>query len=220
MCEAIQQGLDVHTATAALIYNVEYADVTEDQRTAAKTVNFSLVYGQGDDASAAALKISVSEAKAFKRRYFNNLPEVNPFIQTVQEVVKQRGYVRNFYNRRRRLKSDEAYKATNALIQGWAADYIKSKMVLLYRYLTNGGFLSRILMVVHDEVIFEIHETEEHIVPVLRWLLSDFKLYRVPITAGVDVGCPDWGHKETVDCGFREPNEQELEWLGKTLLRV
>src|SRR6185312_7581903 len=95
-------------------------EVTEKERDDGKTINFSLVYGQGDEATARSLKKSVGEAIRFKAQYFAAIPEIQPFINSVHRVTRTRGYIRNWYGRRRRLKYDEAYKAPNALIQGCA----------------------------------------------------------------------------------------------------
>ena len=210
LIEAIKKGWDVHQATAAIIYGVPYEEVTEEQRTKAKTVNFSLIYGQGDKATADSLKMSLDEARSFKAKYFAMIPEALPFIRTVQTVTKLRGYIRNFYNRRRRLKLDEVYKAPNALIQGCAADYMKHKLVLIYKFLMAHGYKTRMINVVHDEVVFEVHKSELFLIPKLRWLLSDFENFRVPITAGVDRGNPSWGEKEEVNIDFEPLTEEEM----------
>lgn len=211
LIEAIKNGLDIHTATASLIFNVPYDEVTEDMRARAKTMNFASIYGMGDENRAVALKCTLSEAMRFKDRYFANIPEAEPFINTVQRVVRTRGFVKNWYGRRRRLRSDEAYKAVNALIQGWAADYIKSKIVRTYKFLCMNNYKTRMINVVHDEVVQEIHQDEKFLVPKLRWLLSDFDTYRVPITAGVEYGAPSWGQKvEPDDVGFESFTEDEL----------
>jgi DNA polymerase-1 len=156
--------------------------------------------------------MAVGDAVRFKNRYFANIPEAKPFIDSVERVTRTRGYVVNFYDRRRRLKSNEVYKAPNALIQGCAADYIKHKMVRIYKYLKMNSLKTRMLLVVHDELIFEIHKDETHLIPKLRWLLSDFETFRVPITAGVEKGNPSWGQKiEPEDMGFEAFTEEELE---------
>jgi len=203
LIQAIINGQDIHRATAAIIYNVPYDEVTDEQRSKAKTVNFSLIYGQGDQALADSLKMTIGDAVRFKNRYFANIPEAKPFIDAVERVTRTRGYIVNFYGRRRRLKSDEVYKAPNALIQGCAADYIKHKMVRIYKYLKMNNYKTRMLLVVHDEIIFEVHKDEKHLIPKLRWLLSDFETFRVPITAGVEKGNPSWGQKiEPENVGF------------------
>lgn len=212
LIEAIKNGHDVHQATAAIIFNKPYEEVTEDERAKAKTINFGLIYGQGDELTAALLKMTVAEARRFKQHYFAMIPEALPFIHTVHKVVRTRGYVKNKYKRRRRLTWDEAYKAPNALIQGCAADYIKHKIVLIYKFLMAHGYKTRMVNVVHDELVLEVHKSELHLVPKLRWLLSDFKEFRVPITAGAEKGNPSWGEKvDPGDVGFEPLTEEEMQ---------
>ena len=206
LIEAIKNGHDVHAATAATIYRKTIDEVLPDERQRAKTINFSLIYGQGDEASARAFGTSVAEAREIKANYFAHIPEARPFIRTVHAVVEQRGYVRNFFGRRRRLKVDEAYKAPNALIQGCAADYIKHKLVDMYKYIKYYNLDIKLINVVHDEVVIECHESAKEHLPMLRWLLSDFSMFRVPITAGAEKGSPSWGEKvEEAEMPFTEP---------------
>lgn len=213
LLEAIKRGHDVHQATAAIIFNKPYEDVTDDERSKAKTINFGLIYGQGVDLTAASLKMTKAEATRFRNHYFAMIPEAAPFINTVQRVIQARGYVKNFYGRRRRLKSDEAYKGPNALIQGWAADYIKHKLAIIFKFLMAHGYKSRMINIVHDELIVELHEDELHLAPKLRWLLSDFTTFRCPITAGADWGNPSWGEKVApeADIGFDPLTYEEME---------
>lgn len=212
LIEQIKMGFDIHAATAAIIYNKSIEDVTEDERQRAKTINFSLVYGQGDEASAASLKLTISEARRFKDHYFAMIPEALPFIQTVHKVVRAKGFVTNFFKRRRRLDYNEAYKAPNALIQGCAADYIKHRLVLRYKFLMAHAYKTRMINVVHDEVVDEVHKSERFLVPKLRWLLSDFETFRVPVTAGAEMGSPSWGEKISPDeVGFEPLTEEEMQ---------
>lgn len=212
LIEAINKGHDVHTATAAIIFNVPIEEVTDEMRGKAKTINFGLIYGQGVDLTATSLKMSKNDAYKFRERYFAAIPAAKPFIDTVQSVIKSRGYIKNFYGRRRRLKSDEAYKGPNALIQGWAADYAKTKMVMIFAFLMTYKYKSRLVNFVHDELVQEIHNSERHIIPKLRWMLSEFKLFRAHITAGVEYGNPSWGEKvEPEDVGFEPLSDEELE---------
>ena len=98
-------------------------------RQRAKTLNFALIYGVGQGHLSELLKCPPTEAAEIKARYFSTMPEARIFLKTVEQVIKTRGDVRNFYGRRRRLDPDDCYKAPNALIQGCAADYIKYKIV-------------------------------------------------------------------------------------------
>lgn len=212
LLEQIRGGYDVHAATAATLFGKDLDELVEkvhqgdDEATAlrsrAKTLNFALIYGMGNQALANDLKVSLTEATDIKARYFSTMPEARVFINTVQQVIKMRGYVRNFYGRRRRLDPDDCYKAPNALIQGCAADYIKHKIVNIYKYLMYNKCKTRMINVVHDEVVFNIHKDEAELAPVLRWLMSDFETFRCPITAGAESGHPSWGQKEEEDCGF------------------
>lgn len=206
LLEAIRNGYDVHTATAAIIYNKPIDQVTEEEREKAKRINFAKIYGQGIDATAALLKMTLTESALFNATYFAAIPEAKPFINTVHHVIKLRGYIKNFYGRRRRLTTNEGYKAPNALIQGCAADYIKNKLVGILKYLRYNNLKTYLANIVHDELVIAFHKDELAHVPVLRRLLSEFKAFRCPITAGVDKGAPSWGHKVAQsDVGFEEP---------------
>ena len=137
------------------------------------------------------------------------MPEARIFINTVYQVIKLRGFVKNFYGRRRRLDSDDCYKAPNALIQGCAADYIKYKIVAIYKYLKYNKLHTHLINVVHDELVIDMDKDEVEHAPMLRWLMSEFKTFRCPITAGVEKGCPSWGQKiEPDDIGFTEPKDK------------
>lgn len=220
LLEQIRGGYDVHAATAATLFGLNLDELVkkvhagDDEATAArsraKTLNFALIYGMGNQALANDLKVSLTEATDIKARYFSTMPEARVFINTVQQVIKMRGYVKNFYGRRRRLDPDDCYKAPNALIQGCAADYIKYKIVRMYKYLMYYGLKTRMINVVHDEVVFGFAKDEEHLAPTIRWLMSDFETFRCPITAGSEYSEVSWGNKEEKDIGFAEPESFEF----------
>lgn len=226
LIEAIESGHDVHAATAAMIFHVELSELLKwythpetdneeikekmakasDMRNKGKTINFALIYGVGIDHLSTLLGCSTTEATDLKARYFSQMPEARSFIASVHQVIKIRGFVKNFYGRRRRLDTNDCYKAPNALIQGCAADYIKSKLVNMYKYITYNNLKSKLVLIVHDEVIVMVHKSEQDHIPVLRWLLSDFEAFRCPITAGLEQGNPSWGNKITPDSNeFKEP---------------
>lgn len=206
---SITAGFDVHAATASTLYNKDIADVTKEERSRAKTMNFALLYGMGNTALANDLGVTVTEAENFKAMYFAKIPEARPFVDMVHQVIKVRGFVKNFYGRRRRLTSDECYKAPNSLIQGCAADYIKHKLVDMYKYLRYNNLQTNLINIVHDEVVINMHNDEVDQAPVLRWLLSDFRMFRCDITAGVECGNPSWGEKmDPENIGFKEPEDK------------
>ena len=220
LIDSIKNGYDVHAATAALLFNRKLEELiglvhegdeeANALRQRAKTINFALIYGVGIDHLAEMLGCSTTEASEIKARYFSTIPEARVFINTVYQVIKLRGHVKNFYGRMRRLDSDDCYKAPNALIQGCAADYIKFKVVDIYKYIKHNELRSRMINIVHDELVIDLHDTEHNQAPYLRWLLSDFDKFRCPITAGVEKGEPSWGQKvEPEDIGFKEPEDKE-----------
>ena len=217
LLEQIANGYDVHTATAATLFGKNMEELAQkvhegdDEATAirsrAKTLNFALIYGMGNQALANDLKVTLTEATDIKARYFSTMPEARVFINTVYQVIKMRGFVKNIYGRRRRLDPDDCYKAPNSLIQGCAADYIKHKVVDIYKYLCYNKLETHMINIVHDELVIDFNKNELEHVPVLRWLLSDFEKFRCPITAGVEFGNPSWGQKiEPDNIGFKEPN--------------
>lgn len=220
LLEQIKNGYDVHAATAATLFGLDLDELVrkvhegDDEATAhrsrAKTLNFALIYGMGNQALANDLKVPLTEATEIKARYFSTMPEARIFINTVQQVIKMRGYVKNFFGRRRRLDPDDCYKAPNALIQGCAADYIKHKIVRIYKFLMWNGYKTHMTNVVHDEVVFDIYNDEAHLAPTLRWLMSDFETFRCPITAGSENGNPSWGQKVEQECGFKEPDNMDF----------
>ena len=217
LIESITNGHDVHAATAALLFNKDLEDLVKkvhegdeeanSLRAKAKTINFALIYGVGQGHLAELLNCSETEASSIKARYFSTMPEAHIFINTVYQVIKMRGFVKNYYGRRRRLDSDDCYKAPNALIQGCAADYIKHKLVDIYKYLKYNNLETHIVNIVHDELVIDFNKDELEHVPVVRWLMSEFEKFRCPITAGVEVGQPSWGQKvEPTNIGFKEPD--------------
>jgi DNA polymerase-1 len=245
LLSAIENGYDVHAATAALIFHVAVdeflhniheheelsikrkamseagEDTTEidalieslqkyvDMRGKGKTINFALIYGVGINHLSELLDCSTTEATNLKAIYFSQMPEARTFIATVHQVIKMRGFVKNFYGRRRRLDPDDCYKAPNALIQGCAADYIKAKLVDMYKYIQYHGLKTQLILIVHDEIVLAVHKDEQEHIPVFRWLLSDFASFRCPITAGAEKGAPSWGQKLTPpDVGFEEPEDK------------
>lgn len=219
LLSAIENGHDVHAATAAMIFHQDVNEFIDKlnagdpaasaMRSKGKTINFALIYGVGIDHLSELLECSSTEATNMKAIYFAQMPEARTFIATVHQVIKMRGFVKNFYGRRRRLDSDDCYKAPNALIQGCAADYIKSKLVNMYKYIQYHGLKTQLILIVHDEIVLAVHKDEQEHIPVFRWLLSDFESFRCPITAGVEKGNPSWGQKITPpDVGFKEPEDK------------
>jgi DNA polymerase-1 len=162
---AFERGEDIHKRTASEVMGVEMDDVTQEQRSRAKAVNFGLLYGQGAFALSAALEISHQEAKAFIERYFERMPFVAKWIDEAKARALQEGQVRTHWGRTRKIpellsnnakmRNQGLREAVNTIVQGTAADIMRRAMVLLHRELKVRGMKSRLLLQVHDELLLE-----------------------------------------------------------------
>jgi DNA polymerase-1 len=186
----INAGKDVHQATA---------DEIGCTRTQAKTINFMLLYGGGGQKLADMLKISLMEAYTLRKKYFSRLPKVRHLINLVQSVGKHRGYIWNWLGRHYHISSpDYAYVLMNHLIQGGCADVVKIAMVQVHEFLK--GYKSRMLLQVHDELLFEIHESELYLVPRLKEIMESVYKPRngLRLTCSVDHSWRSWGTRDKV----------------------
>ncbi|ODT04926.1 MAG: DNA polymerase I [Gemmatimonadetes bacterium SCN 70-22] len=162
---AFKAGGDIHKETAAIIFGVDVEAVTPEMRARAKTINFATIYGQGAHALSRQLKISNGEARDFIATYFERFRGVRAYLDSMVEIARTRGYVETIFHRRRYIPElkDRNFNirafgervATNAPIQGSAADLIKIAMIRIHRALTREGMASRMLLQVHDELVFE-----------------------------------------------------------------
>jgi DNA polymerase-1 len=162
---AFEKGEDIHRRTASEVMGVPMNEVTSEQRSAAKTVNFGLLYGQGAYALAAQLGISQKEAKAFIERYFERMPRVAAWIEGTKELALKEGLVRTAWGRFRSIPELESPNkqfqaqglrvAVNTVVQGTAADLMRRAMVRLHQSLKGSRLRTRLLLQVHDELLME-----------------------------------------------------------------
>ncbi|MEX0935977.1 MAG: DNA polymerase I [Gemmatimonadota bacterium] len=167
---AFRDDLDIHRQTASVIFDVPIDDVSDDQRSRAKTINFGTLYGQGDFSLGRQLGIPRDEAAAFIEEYFERFAGVRAFLDQQVEVAKEKGYVQTLSGRRRYVPELESKNwnvrqfgeriAQNTPIQGTAADLIKLAMTRIHRGIRDRAFEGRILLQVHDELVFEVPEEE------------------------------------------------------------
>src|SRR5690606_12046488 len=163
--EAFRRGEDIHRQTAALIFGVDPADVTREMRDRAKTVNFAVIYGIGSFSLAQKLGVSNAEGREFIDRYFERFPGVRQYLDAQIELARAQGYVQTLTGRRRyipeissrnfNIRSFGERVATNAPIQGTAADLIKIAMIDIHRTFREQGSSARMLLQVHDELLVE-----------------------------------------------------------------
>ena len=200
--EAFLSGADIHRDTAALVLHKEPADITPDERSMAKMVNFGIAYGMSDFGLSSRANIPRAEAKAFIERYFATYSGISYYMLHIKETARQQGYVTTLLGRKREipeLRSTNASlrgagerMAINMPIQGTAADIMKIAMIRVDRRLRAEGFRSRLLLQVHDELLLEVPRDEvARLVPVLRETMEGALALDVPLTVDVKTG-DDW----------------------------
>ncbi|MBS1752517.1 MAG: DNA polymerase I [Ferruginibacter sp.] len=178
MCDAFKNGKDIHSATAARVFNVDEKDVTKEMRYKAKSVNFGIIYGQGAFGLAENLGISRTEAKEIIDNYKMQFPNIQKYMDDTIHFAQEHGYVQTLMGRKRWLRdinsanfTVRAFAERNAInspIQGSAADMIKLAMIKIHNEFNKHNFKSKMLLQVHDELVFDAHKSEiEKIKPII-----------------------------------------------------
>ena len=201
MCEAFKQNKDIHTATAAKVFNVAEEDVTKEMRYKAKSVNFGIIYGQGAFGLAENIGVSRSEAKEIIDNYKKQFANIQKYMDESINFCRENGYVQTLMGRKRWLKDINSsnftvrgYAERNAInspIQGTAADMIKLAMIKIHNEFKKQKFRSKMVMQVHDELVFDAHKEEvETIKPIIiNCMQTALQLPNdVPADAEVGVG--------------------------------
>jgi DNA polymerase-1 len=197
--EAFQSRRDIHRQTAAIMFGVPVADVSAQMRAAAKTVNFATIYGIGPFALSHQLGTSVAEAKTFIEQYFERFPGVRRYLDTQIEMARECGYVETLSGRRRYIPEIRSRNysmrqfgeraATNAPVQGTAADIIKIAMIRIHQTLRTRDLGARMLLQVHDELVFEVpHATADETRGIVKELMEGAFLLDVPLEVETGVG--------------------------------
>jgi DNA polymerase I len=202
MCEAFKQKKDIHTATAAKIFNVAEDNVTKEMRYKAKSVNFGIIYGQGAFGLAENLGIPRSEAKEIIENYKKQFANIQKYMDETISFCKTNGYVQTLMGRKRWLKDINSsnftvrgYAERNAInspIQGTAADMIKLAMIKIYDEFKKHNFKSKMIMQVHDELVFDAHKSEVEIIkPIIIDCMQNALLLPNDVPADAEIGTGD-----------------------------
>lgn len=202
LIEAFREGMDIHTKTAMEVFHVKAEEVTPEMRRQAKAVNFGIVYGISDYGLSQNLGITRKEAGEFIKRYFASYPRVKEYMDETVREAKQKGYVSTLLKRRRylpeissrnfNLRSFAERTAMNTPIQGSAADIIKKAMIDMAKRLKKEKLRARLLLQVHDELIFEAPEEE---IEVLKEIVPEVMEHAVDLAAPLKVDSaygPTW----------------------------
>ena len=212
LIEIFERGEDVHSATAAVINNVDLKDVTKEMRSAAKGVNFGVLYGMGAFGLASRTGITNWEAKEFIKKYFEGFSQVKKYLDNTLKNAQKDGYVETLFGRRRyipelmsgnyMLKSAGERMAINMPVQGTAADLMKMAMIAVQKKLDNGGTsrdLSvrrddiKMILQVHDEIVLEVKkDLADDVAKLVKEEMENVAKLRVPIDVHVEVG-KRWG---------------------------
>ena len=199
---------DIHTRTAAEIFDLRLDEVTKEQRTIAKPINFGIIYGIGPTRLAETLSISVSDAKHYIERYLERYSGVAKFIEKYKKIAKKEGFVRNYFGRVRHLahlkdadieewRRERGYRqAVNFVIQSSSADMFKIILIRCHHLLK--GKLSKMVMNIHDECVFYIHKDEIPLILEIKKAFEDWD-FSVPIIAEVSWSDISWGDKKTLE---------------------
>jgi DNA polymerase-1 len=202
MIKAFQNGEDIHKSTASKVFQVPLEEVTKEQRSHAKTVNFGIIYGVSAFGLSNQTDLSRSESKDLIDAYYETYPKLRAYIQSQMEFARNHGYVQTILGRRRYLKDINSMNqvvrgaaernAVNAPIQGSAADIIKIAMINIHKKLKQENWKSKMLLQVHDELVFDVHLSElEKIQPMIRHEMENAFKIDVPLVVDMGIG-NDW----------------------------
>lgn len=202
MIEAFKNGEDIHASTAAKVFNVPINEVTREQRSNAKTVNFGIIYGVSAFGLSNQTDLTRSESKDLIDTYYKTYPKLRNYMSNLVDDAREDGYVSTVLGRRRYLKDINSSNgvvrgaaernAVNAPIQGSAADIIKVAMINIHKKLAEGNFKTKMLLQVHDELVFDVPKNElEDIKALVKTEMENAYTLNVPLDVEVGVG-NDW----------------------------
>ena len=199
MIEAFKNGEDIHASTAAKVFNVPIDEVTREQRSNAKTVNFGIIYGVSAFGLSNQTDLTRKESKELIDLYYETYPKLRNYMSAQVDFARDHGYVETVLQRRRYLKDINSRNAivrgaaernaVNAPIQGSAADIIKLAMINIFKRFESEGFKSKMLLQVHDELVFDAHKNELDIIkPIIKYEMENAFNMIVPLDVEIGIG--------------------------------
>ncbi|MEO1890247.1 MAG: DNA polymerase I, partial [Candidatus Thioglobus sp.] len=199
LLKAFNNDVDVHSATASMMFNVPLDEVTKDHRRNAKAINFGLIYGMSAFGLAKQINVSRTEAKAYIDAYFENYPSVLNYMNNTKEIAKAQGYVETVMGRRlylpqinaknKMLQQHALRTAINAPMQGSSADIIKKAMLDVYQWIGDDNPDIKMIMQVHDELVFEVKASKaDEFAHKIQTLMSDTYPLDIPLVVDVGIG--------------------------------
>ena len=199
MISAFNKNLDIHSSTAAKVFDVKLEDVTKEQRSNAKTVNFGIIYGVSAFGLSNQTSLTRSESKLLIESYYDAYPKLKNYISSQINFARENGYVETILGRKRYLRDINSRNAivrgaaernaVNAPVQGSAADIIKIAMIKIHEKFQESNFKSKMLVQVHDELVFEVHKKElEQVKKIIKIEMEQAYSFCVPLKVDMDQG--------------------------------
>lgn len=199
LCDAFRAGEDIHLATAAKIYGMDKSEISKEQRANVKSVNFGIIYGISSFGLAQQLGVSRKEASDLIEQYFESYPRVKQYIESCKQNAKEKGYAQSMCGRRRYLKDINSLNgnlrafaernAVNMPVQASSADMIKLAMIGIYRRMLSEGLQSKMIMQVHDELVFDVYKPElEQMKVIVKEEMENALKLNVPIVVEMNSG--------------------------------
>lgn len=197
--DAFQKGLDIHASTASKVFNVPLEEMTSEIRRQAKAINFGIIYGISAFGLSRQLNISPKEASSFIKAYMQEFPELQDYMESIKETAREQGYVETLFGRRIHIKGMKdkiparrnfaERQAVNAPIQGTAADIMKLAMINVAKELEGSNLNAKMLVQVHDELLFEVAETDcDALISLVKNVMETVASFSVPLIAEAGIG--------------------------------
>lgn len=199
LIESFNSGIDIHTKTAMEVFNVSEAGVNSEMRRQAKAVNFGILYGMSGFSLAESLDMRIVEAQEFIDKYYSSFPGIKEYLDSVIVKAKEVGYVKTIMNRKRTI--DELFNtnylirqsgeriALNTPIQGSSADIIKKAMIEVDDALVKGNFKSKLILQIHDELLFDVKKEEkEKLKTLVKDIMENTYKLKVPLVVEEESG--------------------------------
>ena len=209
MLAAFRAGEDIHSTTAAAIYNVGFDEITKNMRRRAKAINFGLIYGMSVFGLTRYTDLTLAEAETFVKAYFQKFPGVKKYLDGIRKQAAQQGYVETLLGRRRyfpalqskanvQVKNREEREAINAPVQGTAADIMKLAMIKIPPALQAAGLKAKMILQVHDELVFETPKAElKETARIVQDVMANAYLLSIPLSTEVRYGV-NWGETKSI----------------------